>query len=188
MDTKLYDRLITCIRVADSGCWEWQHALNSNGYGNIAWDGKYYGAHRAMYIALHGPIERKQLVLHRCDNRTCINPDHLFLGTYSDNMNDMYAKNRHAVGQSLGDKLKEVWTPEMRKERAKLTHERMRQQHEQAALAAGVPTDWKFCSRCNTWKERDFFYKNQARYDGLSVYCCSCKVAYDVANRRKNSN
>jgi hypothetical protein len=59
-------------------------------------------AHRAAYLLFRGPIPTGQQVLHRCDNRLCINPDHLFLGTQADNMADKVAKGRQAKGESNG--------------------------------------------------------------------------------------
>lgn len=79
---------------SDTGCWEWQGALYPGGYGHIA---PLYGensAHRASYAHHHGPIPEGQSVLHSCDNRRCINPDHLRLGTYSDNQRDAYERGR----------------------------------------------------------------------------------------------
>lgn len=85
-----------------SGCWEWQGALNSTGYGNVSWHGKVYTAHRVAawlvgLIAHPSAPRNKQdqgYVLHTCDNRKCCNPKHFFLGSYSDNQFDAYKKNR----------------------------------------------------------------------------------------------
>ena len=71
-------------------CWEWVAGKNSNGYGAFMRN----GAHRASYELHIGPIPKGKMVLHRCDNRTCVNPDHLFLGTNDDNMKDMVKKKR----------------------------------------------------------------------------------------------
>lgn len=81
-----------------SGCWEWQGSRNNSGYGNASWQGQPCVAHRlaaflvGMVDTLAAPTDRKGLgfILHDCDNRICCNPDHLYVGTYSDNAYDAY--------------------------------------------------------------------------------------------------
>lgn len=77
-----------------TGCWEWVGARNLNGYGQVMLRGKRYGAHRAMWISLNGPIPEKLVIRHKCDNRCCINPHHLDIGTYQDNTNDAIERGR----------------------------------------------------------------------------------------------
>jgi len=87
------------------GCWEWQGSRNNTGYGTVSWNGKVYTAHRlAAWISGLVPSPSVPLssrepthVLHKCDNRKCCNPDHFFLGTYADNQNDAYKKQRRAA-------------------------------------------------------------------------------------------
>lgn len=88
--------------VKSDGCWEWSGACNGTGYGIVVWHGKTYTAHRvAAWLAgvVDSPSRPARAidathVLHTCDNRRCCNPAHFFLGTYSDNMRDAYAKRR----------------------------------------------------------------------------------------------
>lgn len=81
------------------GCWEWTAALNDAGYGMIGLGGREEGierAHRLSYIWHHGEIPVGMSVCHKCDNRKCVRPDHLFLGTDYDNHHDMRSKGRHS--------------------------------------------------------------------------------------------
>lgn len=76
-------------------CWQWNASVNSKGYGRFNNGIKTTGAHRAAY-ELHNNVSAKGFqVLHHCDNPGCVNTNHLFLGTNSDNMNDKMAKGRH---------------------------------------------------------------------------------------------
>lgn len=84
-----------CIKQPN-GCWEWNLNIREDGYGGVvARDGKKSLAHREAWKITHGEIPSKMEICHRCDNRKCINPDHLFMGTHTDNMRDMRQKERH---------------------------------------------------------------------------------------------
>ena len=90
----LEERLFNRTAIMDNGCWMFLGAWNSDGYGCINVKGKICSAHRVSYELLVGAIPEGTSVLHSCDNRYCINPDHLFLGTQLDNVHDMMAKGR----------------------------------------------------------------------------------------------
>jgi len=76
-------------------CWLWTACRTTHGYGQFRPErSRGAQAHRVAWELTNGPIPAGMLVLHRCDNPPCVNPAHLFLGTQSDNMRDMYAKGR----------------------------------------------------------------------------------------------
>ena len=96
IDERLYRK---CKHNEVTDCWEWQGGINNSGpgYGMIR-DTEYNGmrtTHRVSYEIHHGEIPKGKLVLHKCDNTLCVNPDHLFLGTHLDNTLDMIQKGRH---------------------------------------------------------------------------------------------
>jgi hypothetical protein len=80
---------------SETGCIEWQAQINDYGYGRFKKDGKPMAAHRVAWELAHDSIPDGLFVLHGCDNRKCVNVDHLFLGTHQDNMDDMVFKGRH---------------------------------------------------------------------------------------------
>jgi hypothetical protein len=94
-------------------CWEWQGATTSAGYGNLSWHGLHVQAHRVAYFLSYGGIalatqfrqegrarQYRRFVLHRCDNRRCCNPQHLFLGSMRANLLDAYEKGRKVQPRS----------------------------------------------------------------------------------------
>jgi len=91
------------------GCNLWTAFVDSGGYGKINVDGKMEFAHRVAWeLKKKDPIPDGQCVLHECDNRRCVNPDHLFTGTKADNVRDMVEKKRQARGETIvGHKLTE---------------------------------------------------------------------------------
>lgn len=87
----------------DTPCWMWTGWLDGIGYGRISVSGKLILAHRFSYEFFNGPFSPELDILHKCDNPTCVNPAHLFLGTAFDNMRDMVNKGRNVVHKGEGN-------------------------------------------------------------------------------------
>lgn len=95
MSKDLKDRLLK-NSIWNGDCLESTYkARSQSGYALIKYKRSTIGAHRISWMVHNGHIPENICVLHKCDNPLCINPDHLFLGTYQDNTNDMIEKNRN---------------------------------------------------------------------------------------------
>lgn len=102
MRDTLLRRFEARINRAENGCWLWTGSIQRSGYGQIIIEkGRPNYTHRVAWELYRGHIPLGMYVCHRCDVRACVNPDHLFLGTQSDNMADCVTKDRQAKGAQL---------------------------------------------------------------------------------------
>lgn len=102
----LKDKLLSSVKILEGGCWLFTGGKQSQGYGMI-YDAERKGNVRAHIVsyAIHvETIPKGLLVLHTCDNPWCVNPEHLFLGTHQDNVDDMRSKGRDSFGDNVGEK------------------------------------------------------------------------------------
>ncbi len=94
-------RFLQKVKEVESGCHEWQAALHRDGYGKFYFRGRDTQSHRSGYQILVGQIPEGKFVLHRCDNRKCVNPEHLFLGSGLENIQDMDKKGRRGTRSQI---------------------------------------------------------------------------------------
>lgn len=110
----LEERFLKYVKKTDA-CWLWTGNKSHNGYGQIEINGKCCRAHRVSYQLYRGETPNNLQVCHSCDIKSCVNPEHLFLGTAKENIKDKVTKNRQAKGNNVaGSKLNSQQVLEIR--------------------------------------------------------------------------
>lgn len=101
LDQKTADRFWSKVAMSADGCWTWKASVNPHGYGQFMLPGhRLTRAHRLAWQIANGPLPDGAVVMHRCDNPPCVNPEHLAIGTQLDNIADMHAKGRASGGRT----------------------------------------------------------------------------------------
>jgi hypothetical protein len=90
-------------KCTDTGCWEWQGSMFKDGYGSVPINGHNQHVHRVAYELAYGSIPQGKLILHRCNNRRCCNPDHLYAGTQKENVRDCVESGRRHIAYGTLD-------------------------------------------------------------------------------------
>jgi hypothetical protein len=141
--------------VKTETCWFWSGAYNSRGYGSFSYNQKRISAHKYSYQSFVGEIPDGMYVCHSCDNKKCVNPQHLWLGTPKDNTQDMIAKGRGAFQQEL-----------LHKQFQKRSHCKRGHDFAVVGYRYGTKSDgrkYRTCKECQKIKQREHRARKRAK-------------------------
>lgn len=127
-EEKIKERILRNIEIFPSGCWIWKSFKSKSGYAEITWKGEKKRTNRISFEVFKDKIPTGMYVCHTCDNPLCVNPDHLYIGTHQDNIDDKLKKGRQSKGKEIGrSKLDEEKVNEIRRiaEKEEFSHERI---------------------------------------------------------------
>jgi hypothetical protein len=127
-DIRTIRRFIAKFEAASpEACWPWRGALGMDGYGKVGIRGKHFRAHRVAYELFVSRIPDSLFICHTCDNRQCVNPSHLWVGTNHDNSIDRMVKGRGraGVGERHGSRTKPDRVPRGDRNGSRLHPERL---------------------------------------------------------------
>jgi hypothetical protein len=142
----------------DSGCWEWNGNARENGYCRTTYKRKNWYVHRLAYSSFVGDIPDNHDVCHKCDNRKCCNPAHLFVGTRKDNMDDARSKGRLSVGARHSESVpkgEDCYFAKLTENEVQLIRRMIVNKHktkEIASLFNVSPDNIRRIKRNNTWR------------------------------------
>ena len=119
-----------CLIDPDTGCWNWTSGKDAGGYGGLTVNRKSWKAHRYSWFLVNGPIPKGMCICHHCDNPSCINPQHLWIGTNEENIQDRNIKGRQAKGhKNRNARLNEFQIREIRLQQGKKINKELAKQY-----------------------------------------------------------